>query len=396
MKLLVSTVEPYAWVRLDKHDKPVEKGQFIEAAFLNTFPKQVKAVIAVAPADATTFHRVDIPTKNRANMLAALPYALEDKLSEDLEQLHFTVLNWVPGGAVDVVVIARQALSQWIQTFSEAGVTLDGIVAEHALLPIHPDCDATIILQQPDQFIVKCDPTISFTLDRDAFDDWWSLEDNRQLKIAVNDQTLAQQLKSQGGEQVSHWAIGTDFRSWMEQAPELLRGAVSLLQGEFEPAHLKPNSRLLNIGAALTLVALLAMAASNWLEVKQLQQQTDANLAATRSLFEQAFPGQEYLDRPRRQIASLLSISEDQPASELFQYLLSIAAEVLASNNAELEEMNYRDEQMQIGLSAANFATLDNISAQLNARDDIRAALISSGTRDQRVTGQIKIARVGK
>ena len=395
MKLLVSTVAPYAWVKLDKHDRPVDKGQFIEAAFLNTYPKQIHSVIGVAPSDSTTFHQVEVPTKNRSNMLAALPYSLEDRLSEDIEHLHFTVMDWTPGGAVQVAVIARQTLSDYVQVFEDAGVTLDAIVPEHALLPIHPDCDATIIKQAEDQLVVKWEKYSSFTLDQDAFDDWWAVEENRGLRIGVNDQPLALELKSQGGEFVSHWAIGDDFRSWLEQAPEQFKGASSLLHGTCQPEHLKPNNRLLNIGAGLALAALLVLGVSNWLEANKLQIQFDTNQQAIRGMFEKAFPGEEYLDRPRRQIASLLSISEDQPASELFQYLLGIGASVIPQNGAELEELNYRDQQMQIGVSAPNFASLDNITAQLNAHEDIQAALISSGTRDQRITGQIKMARVG-
>lgn len=395
MKLLVSTVAPYAWVKLDKRDRPVDKGQFIEAAFLNTYPRQVRSVIGVAPSDSTAFHQIEVPTKNRGNMLAALPYALEDSLSEDIEDLHFTVLKWVPGGMVQVAVIASKTLLDYIHIFEEAGVTLDAIVPELSLLPVHPDSDAVIIKQAEDQLLVKQNGHFSFNLDQDAFDDWWAVAENRQLNIGVNDQALAVELKSQGGEFVSHWAIGSDFRSWLEQVPEQLKNASSLLQGSFEPEHLKPDSRLLNVSAGLALLALLSLGTSNWIQANKLQVQFDANEQAIRQLFDEAFPGEEYLNRPRRQIASLLSISEDQPASELFQYLLSISAEVIPKNGAKLEELNYRDEQMQMGVSAPNFASLDEITAQINARKDIQAALISSGTRDQRVTGQIKMARVG-
>jgi len=393
MKLLVSTVAPYAWVRLDKYDRPVEKGQFVEAAFLNTFPRQVTSVIGVAPAVSNTIHRISIPTKNRANMLAALPFALEDSLSEDLEHLHFTVLHWVPGGDLEVMVIARDAVMRWIEMFADAGVKLDAIISEHALLPIHPDCTATVVKQSDDQFMVKTDPYMGFVLDRDAFDAWWDIESNQQIATAVNDQPLALELKAKGGTQVSHWAIGDDFRSWLEQVPGQLKKAVSMLQGEFEPLHLKPGNSLLTVAATLVLLALAALGVSNWLEAERLQQQYETNQQAIRGLFEEAFPGEEYLDRPRRQIASLLSISEDQPASEMFQYLLSVAADVIPANKAELEEVNYRDEQMQLGVSAPNFSTLDKITAQINARQDIQAALISSGTRDRSVTGQIKLMR---
>ena len=122
-----------------------------------------------------------------------------------------------------------------------------------------------------------------------------------------------------------------------------------------------------------------------------MQQEYDDNQSAIRALFDEHFPQQEYLDQPRRQVASLLSISEDNPGSELFQYLLEFSSEVVPENNAEFEEINYRDGQLQIGISAPNFAALEQMTTQINVQEDLQAALISSGTKGQRVTGQIKM-----
>ena len=393
MKLLVSTIAPYEWVKLDKQDKPVEKGQFSETAFLNTITKEITSVIGVAPANTTTFHSLDIPTKNRANMLAAVPFALEENLSEDIESFQFTIMDWVPGGAVQVAVIARKTVTDWVDTFSQMGVNLDAIVPEHALLPIHPSCEATIIKQDEDQYVVKTSAYHSFICDDDAFEYWWSDENNQTLALSVNDASFAAQLKEEGGENVNHWNVGRDFRAWLEHMPEQLKSAPSLLHGEFEPEHLKPSTSWLNIAAGFAACSLLLLGVSNWVEASRLQKRYDANQQEIRVLFDEAFPDQEYLDQPRRQIASLLSISEDNPASELFQYLLNNAASVVPSNNAKFEEINYRDDQLQIGVSAPNFAALENMTAQINAIENMQAALISSGTRGQRVTGQIKMAR---
>ena len=393
MKLLVSTVAPYQWVKLNKRGKPIEKGQFTEAAFLNTIHKSVTSVIGVAPADSTTFHQVDIPTKRHANMLAAVPYALEESLSEELEELHFTVMSWKPNTPAHVAVIAKKMLRQWIDTFESAGVKLDDIVPELALLPIHPSCRATIVMQGDDQFAVKSGQYNSFLCDQEAFEYWWSDAENQQTQTSVNSQELAVELKSIGGDQVSHWAIGEDFRSWLEHVPEQLDNAASLLHGEFEPEHLKPKSTWLNVAAGLAACALLLLGVSHWLEANKLQQRYVDNQQQIRTLFDEAFPGQEYLDQPRRQIASLLSISEDSPASEMFQYLLDVSAQVIPAHNAEFEEINYRNQQLQVGVSAPNFAALEQITTQINSQTGLQAALISSGARDQRVTGQIKLAR---
>lgn len=394
MKLLVSTVAPYLWVKLNKRGKPIEKGQFTEAAFLNTIPKSVTSVIGVAPADSTTFHHVDIPTKRQANMLSAVPYALEESLSEELEELHFTVMSWKPGTPAHVAVIAKKMLRQWIETFASAGIKLDDIVPELALMPIHPSCETTIVLQGDDQFAVKSGQYNSFLCDQEAFEYWWSEAENQQAETAVNSQALAVELKSTGGDHISHWAVGEDFRGWLEHVPEQLDKAASLLQGEFEPEHLKPKSTWLNVAAGLAACALLLLGASHWLEASRLQQRYTDNQQQIRALFDQAFPDQEYLDQPRRQIASLLSISEDNPASEMFQHLLEVTAQVVPAFNAEFEEINYRNQQLQVGVSAPNFAALEQMTEQINSQEGLQAALISSGARDQRVTGQIKLARL--
>ncbi len=394
MKLLVSTVVPYQWVKLGKHGKPIEKGQFTEAAFFTTIPASVTSVVGVAPADSTTFHHVDIPTKRHANMLAAVPYALEESLSEELENLHFTVMDWKPNAPAHVAVVAKHDLNQWVNTFEEAGVKLDEVVPELALLPIHPSCEYTVVKQADDRFLVKTGEHHGFMCDQEALVYWWRDRDNQNRVTAVNQEDLAVELKSMGGDQVNHWAIGEDFRSWLEQVPEQQNRAPSLLHGEFEPEHLKPKSTWLNVAAGLALFSLLLLGASHWLEAAKLQQRYEANQRQIRALFDEQFPDQEYLDQPRRQIASLLSISEDNPASEMFQYLLQVSAEVVPTNNAQFEEINYRDQQLQVGVSAPNFATLEKMTAQINERGDLQANLISSGTRDQQVTGQIKMIRV--
>ena len=227
------------------------------------------------------------------------------------------------------------------------------------------------------------------------FDYWWSDARQHGLKLAVQDQELALQLSQEGGDGVSHWSIGPSFPSWLEHAPGQLKTAPTMLQGQYEPEHLKPRAGLLNIAAGIAVLALVLLGASHWYEAAQLEQRLRDNQQAVRVLFEQAFPGEEYLNNPRRQIASLLAINEDDPADEMFQYLLGVSAQLAPQHNAQLEEINYRNRQLQIGVSVPNFAALEQLTAEINRQTDVQAVLISSGSRDQRVTGQIKIAANG-
>ena len=396
MKLLVSTVAPYPWVKLNKQNLPVEKGQFIEAAFIRTIPRDVHSVIGVAPADSTTFHQVEVPTKKRSNMLAAVPFVLEDSLSEEIDQLHFTVIHWKPDEPAQVAVISRPVLESWLAVFHSAGVKLDAIIPEQLLLPIHPDSNVSLIKKADGHYVIKTGVYRSFSCDQDAFDYWWQDEANRLLNIAVNDKELAAELIASGGEHLSHWAIGDDFRAWCEHAPAALNSMPSLLHGDFEPEHLKPGSSWLSIAVAVAICALLLMGGSQWVEARKLQQRYDANQQSIRTLFDETFPEQEYLNLPRQQIASLLSISEDSSTNEMFQYLLEVVSSATGASRALLEEVNYRDQQLQIGVSAPNFSALEQLTAKINEMEGLQAVLVSSGARDQQVTGQIKVVAGGK
>jgi general secretion pathway protein L len=330
-------------------------------------------------------------------MLAAVPFALEDSLSEEIDQLHFTVMSWKPDGPAYVAVISRPILESWLEVFHTAGVTLDAIIPEQLLLPIHPDSNASLIKKADGHYIIKTGDYRSFSCDQDTFEYWWQDEANRLLSVAVNDKELAAELIASGGEQVSHWAIGDDFRGWCEHAPPAsLASNVSLLHGNFEPEHLKPGSSWLNIAATLAICALLLLGGSQWVEARKLQQRYDVNQQAIRALFDESFPQQEYLNLPRQQIASLLSISENDPATAMFQYLLEVASLASSAGKAELEEVNYRDQQLQIGATAPNFAALEQLTAKINDLEGLQAVLVSSGARDQHVTGQIKIVTDSK
>ncbi|MCP4009590.1 MAG: hypothetical protein GY726_08755, partial [Proteobacteria bacterium] len=72
-------------------------------------------------------------------------------------------------------------------------------------------------------------------------------------------------------------------------------------------------------------------------------------------------------------------------------YMLGVSTKIALANRAELEEINYRDQQLQMGLTAPNFAALEKLTTQINELEGLQAALISSGAREQRVSGQVKI-----
>ena len=86
-------------------------------------------VIVLVPSAEVLTTSVDIPVKgNKLN--AALPYALEEYLAEDVESLHFAAGKKRSSGRTPVSVVSRQLMDTWLGELSTAGIEADSIIAD--------------------------------------------------------------------------------------------------------------------------------------------------------------------------------------------------------------------------------------------------------------------------
>ncbi|HUD96048.1 MAG TPA: type II secretion system protein GspL, partial [Woeseiaceae bacterium] len=80
-----------------------------------------KVVVLVPSAEVLTTS-VEIPVKGGARLLAALPYALEELLADDIDKLHFAAGARRPSGRVPVSVVSKAKLAEWRQRLADAGI----------------------------------------------------------------------------------------------------------------------------------------------------------------------------------------------------------------------------------------------------------------------------------
>jgi len=94
-------------------------------------------VHAWTPPSETLLTRVTLPTRSRAKIQQALPYALEDQLLDDPEKLHFAYLR-ESDGALAVAVTHRARLNAWIDAFKLAGLRPASLCPANLSLPLYP------------------------------------------------------------------------------------------------------------------------------------------------------------------------------------------------------------------------------------------------------------------
>lgn len=95
-----------------------------------------RQLIVLTPGQDTTLLDANIPTRNRQKLLQALPYALEDRLSSDIDDLHFAPGSPEDGQAVPVAVTAHAVLEDWQTALTDAGLRADAMLPDFLALPL--------------------------------------------------------------------------------------------------------------------------------------------------------------------------------------------------------------------------------------------------------------------
>src|SRR5436190_3766535 len=98
-----------------------------------------RRVALIVPAGDVLATDSDAPAKGAAKLAQVVPYALEERVADEIEHLHFAIGERSAGSArVPVLVVARALLEGWISEARAAGLNPTAIYPESALLPAMP------------------------------------------------------------------------------------------------------------------------------------------------------------------------------------------------------------------------------------------------------------------
>ncbi len=392
MIFVFSIEPPFRWVVAADRGQIQDHGIADDLSSM-TAPRGVSKVIAVAPAGDVTVRKVKLPARTRSKALTAVPYALEDTLATDVEQLFFLILDWKPGAETAVAIVAKEKMNAWHQSILELPFPVDALVPEYFLIPIHPQTEATVVRTREDTVVVRAGANEGFALDSASVELWWQEFDRKDLPMGCQDRELARQLVTLGGTMVREWDIGSDFTEWMRHHAKL-EFTGNLLQGHYKPRHHDQNIGRYKIAAVLLLAALAIQLIAGGYEYFDLASQDRRLDAQIKSVFQESFPQITRIVNPRLQFEQKLrELQSGQIAAGEFQILLSTVARVIPGSQGRLQEISFRDNAMIVTCVTKDFAGLDQLKNKFAEDPGIDVELLSSGSRDERVSGRFRLTR---
>ena len=392
MKLYIRLEAPFEWVRLN--GSRVEA--FGEVPGLADYPlSDEDELVAVVPGEWVTAHKTNLPAKTRKLFQAAVPFALEDAVSEDVDQLHFVCPQWKANVEVLVYVVAKQKMLLWQKLANEHQLPLDSLIADHSLLPFHNAADCSIALVDDSisgtQQLLANHKTDGGVCVDPEFIDVWLMGIPMTSTVAVNDEALTQQLISDHSDRdFRHWDFGRKLAHWLEHPIE---NTYDLFIDQYRPSVRHFSWRSFALPAASLLAAILLTFVYDTYRYIALHSEITAIDKEQQQIISATFPdlGPVEPNKERFMMEQAIMRMGGGPPQINLPMMLSEVSSVLRRNRVSLGNIVFRDSELIIACELNDFSQVDQLTTQLNVRPRIRATLQSSASDDGRIVASYTI-----
>ena len=325
-------------------------------------------------AEDTLLTTTALPTKSRAKIAKALPFALEDRLLSDPSDLFFTT-DSDKNGQQNVSVTSKAKIASWISSFDSPDLQLRSITPETLAIPLLANTWALYCIGE---------------------DCWLRTGERSGFKCRMESNTpphlilaALRQARERPDTLVLHNPPEElDHRAWQDQLGlEILTeenafwdiadkgdNALNLLRDEFTPQsksltaqnvyRYRPAIYMMGIW----LIGLLSITTLEWWQLNKEHRHLSTEMAA---IFKASFPQEaSVIVNPYQQMQANLArsntVGNGKNDAGFLKSIGNIAPIVTRFSNAAITDIEYRNSTLQIGMKLPDYQTLENIKSTLS------------------------------
>jgi len=379
----------------------IQSGTLTEAAPI----ANGRRLCVCVPGSTVMLLHADIPSNNAQKILQAVPYALEDKLAEDVDTLHFAV------GARDaqgytVAVVSRSRVQQWLNQLSTAGLTAAELIPDMLALPVRehtlvlvPD-DRQILARFPDGAGITAETSLMPLMIRRHLSDLPTSENCTHALVYAADETISPEIR----DMLASLKLETAYRPLKGGAIALMASAVrdsraiNLLQGEFgQHSGTTEHWRRWRIAASLLAALCLVFIAQQLVSEFGLRHEAASLNAQVAALFHQALPEVTHMVDPEVQMKQrMIQLTGGGANTAGFLAMLTTLGKVLQSQNGvQLQSFSYHDGNLQLQVQAGSIDVLNNVKSTLTQNSSLHVEMDSLNSSSGITTGRLTISGDG-
>jgi general secretion pathway protein L len=371
-----------------------------------------REVIVLVPAAVVLSMTADIPVKRGPKLLAALPFALEEQVADDVDDLHFAAGVRGENGLLPVAVVSHALMQDWLGRLEEADITPARVIPENHGLARIPGTLSVLVAE--DQVMFNDGADNEFVLQHvkpsdalavaGALNDDLGDEAENTGHLLVYCEPSDEQRFEHDWIALRHELSSVDINLLPDGVlPRLAvtvasgRG-INLLQGRYgvktEVATLFRPWRY----AAILLLSLGVLGlAGKGVDYYRLSQEEATLKAQFHELYREMRPqdNREIVD-PVSIVNSIRRGTGGPSAAQVFlPSLQELSVAMQQNESADIEAISYRAGVIDVRLTAPDVATLDSIQKIVSSSGRFTASIQSTDQVGDKVSSRIQIREVG-
>jgi len=370
------------WMLADARGNPISAPQSgpLEQATQRAAGRHVCVLV---PGTDVLLTEPELPAKAGAKLQQIVPYALEEQLAEDIDELHFAIgKRNVDTPTTPVAVVALSLMDEWTNTLKAAGLVPESMYVDSDLLPVNPG--HAVALLEDDVVVVRPPVGATISMPSDA------LAEALQLVRPGADGTDASEGTGRG------LILYTGAAEWQQFSPQvesvrdqfdgikvqLLTGGplalfaqqlptakpINLLQGRYQPQTTRAVGwQAWRVAAMLLAGLVLLHALGKGAELFMLKSAEKKVDTAMEQAFRAAMPGESNMTNARRRMESKLVTVRAGGGSGLLSALGAFTEARNSVPGTTVQAMSFHDGQLVLKMAAPDASALDRLSQMLRS-----------------------------
>jgi general secretion pathway protein L len=408
LRLPYAAEQPATWLVVDARGNPTGPPQSGPLS-LAAARAAGRRICVLVPGTDVLLAEPEVPMKAGTKLHQVVPYALEEQLADDIDDLHFAIGKRATGSArTPVAVVRRSLMDEWLTLLRSSGLEPESMYADSALLPENPG--QAVALMEEDVVVVRPPLASAVTLPIEAL--------SEALEIAQQGQGSAE-LDATGTRGLVLYTGAAEWHRHSQQVEALrerfdgikiqllsagplalfaqqlpVATPINLLQGPYAPVTASTIGWKSWRVAAILLAALIGLhvvgKAAELSALKRSERQLDASI---NQQFHLAMGNAAPTSTPKLQMQQrLTTIQNGGNSGGLLPALGALVQARAAAPSTTLQALSFRQGTVELKVAARDAVSLDRLSRTLRA-NGWDAELTSGSAAASGYEGRIRLHR---
>lgn len=400
---LAKDVETNArWLRIEPGQgaTPVATGSLADLA-TQTAGAQI---VVLVPGTDINLTQISVPTTNKQRMLKAIPFALEDQVAQNVEDVHFALGTRDADGKISTAIVSRERMDAWTAKLADAGIYPHAIVPDVLVLPNEEN--SWSLLTDGDLLYVSHERNKCYCLDLENAPFMLTLlldesgKDEQRSLIFYGDEAQGEHLNPHA-ENISFEirALNGGLLELLEQQKKgiELDKSINLLQGDYSRREqIGKLWRPWRFAASLAGVWFVLQMTISIYDVSVLEGKKEALQKEVEQVYRSAFPQAKKIVNAKVQMQRELDKLRGGSGGDKVGFLNLLADSGNAfrqTGGLVLKSVRYKNNSLDVELEVSNLQLLDQLKQKLTNESQLAVEIQSAAAKDNKVQGRLNIKR---